>query len=370
MTLLAWGLGAAGVAAIAAIVLVPEWTSFPPDAVQLGPPATGMVQFQNGQTTQPVPQGPPPALPVSAGQPVPAGGFRNVQVLTDLAPAEFMRIQQAITDWVSPRQGCAFCHADGDFASDAKPQKVAARVMLQMTREINADFAGHVAPSGVTCFTCHRGQPVPAETWFPQSAPPVARTMSKQENWQEAADTVRKFFPDDGWAEYFVQDEPISAQSPSALPSGQVQQSIVVKRIYEMMMQMSDGMGVNCGFCHNSRSFSDWSQSTPQRWTAYDAINQTRRINNAYMLKIMDQIAMTRQRVHETSLPVLPARQSGVMDGNGLVVCATCHLSQPKPMGGANVIATYPGLVGKPTRAAALEEPASARGTLTDSRGR
>ncbi len=31
------------------------------------------------------------------------------------------------------------------------------------------------------------------------------------------------------------------------------------------MMHMSQGLGVNCNFCHNSRNFSDWSQSMPQR---------------------------------------------------------------------------------------------------------
>ena len=33
----------------------------------------------------------------------------------------------------------------------------------QMTRHINADWKTHVGATGVTCYTCHRGQPVPAE---------------------------------------------------------------------------------------------------------------------------------------------------------------------------------------------------------------
>ncbi len=346
MRLLTWGIAAAGVVALGVIVLVPEWTTFPTQAVQLGPSPTSMLVFQNGQKVEPVSQVPPPVVPVSAGQAPPAGGFKNVQVLTDVEPAEFMRMQQAITEWVSPKQGCAFCHADGDYASDAKPQKIAARLMLQMTRQINADWTNHAAPSGVTCFTCHRGQPIPAETWFPQPPRKERPLIARQQNYQEAADTVRKFFPDNGWAEYYLQGEPISAQSLSALPTGQVHATVVVKRIYEMMMQMSDGMGVNCGFCHNSRAFWDWSQSTPQRWTAHYAIDQVRQINNQYLLNLSQTIQMTRTRVHETSLPVLPAQQRGVMEGNGFVVCATCHYAQPKPMGGANVIADYPALVG------------------------
>lgn len=353
MGALTWGIAAAGVAAAAVIVLAPEWTSFPPDATQLGPPPTSMILFANGQKVQPVPQTPPAPVPApdASALAMVSGGYKNVQVLGDVPPAEFMRLQQAITEWVAPKQGCAFCHQEGDWSSDAKPQKVAARLMLQMTREINANWSNHVSPAGVTCYTCHRGQAVPAETWFPQPPKPERQFVAKQQPYVESADTVRKFFPDAGWSEYLLQDEPISAQSLSALPSGQVHATVAVKRIYEMMMQMSEGMGVNCTYCHNSRAFWDWSQSTPQRWTAHYAFEQTRAINNDYLLKLAEQIPMTRQRLHETSLPVLPAEERGVLAGNGFVVCATCHLSQPKPTGGADVISEWKSLTGPQQRA-------------------
>ena len=54
---------------------------------------------------------------------------------------------------------CTLCHVEGDFASDDKPEKTTARMMIVMTREINAKF-----PDGnthVTCFTCHRGDEHP-----------------------------------------------------------------------------------------------------------------------------------------------------------------------------------------------------------------
>ena len=54
---------------------------------------------------------------------------------------------------------CSFCHVQGDFASDEKPQKEMARKMIVMAREINANF-----PDGkihVTCYTCHRGSTEP-----------------------------------------------------------------------------------------------------------------------------------------------------------------------------------------------------------------
>ena len=61
-------------------------------------------------------------------------------------------------------QNCQFCHVQGDFASDDNPKKVMGRMMVSMTREINAKF-----PDGkqhVSCYTCHRGANMP-ETQAP-----------------------------------------------------------------------------------------------------------------------------------------------------------------------------------------------------------
>jgi len=65
---------------------------------------------------------------------------------------------------------CNFCHARNeqtnkmDFASDAKPEKTAARHMFQMTAKVNKKFfaakkdsLGLVMATGVNCNTCHRG---------------------------------------------------------------------------------------------------------------------------------------------------------------------------------------------------------------------
>ena len=346
-TYLKWAVGAGTVVGIAFVLAVPKWTAPSAAGIQVGPPPTSMLLFPQGQKAEPVSQvAPAPLPPVAPSGQLAKAVYKNVQVLGDVDQAEFMRLQEAITQWVSPKQGCGFCHAGDDWASDAKPQKIAARLMLSMTRTINADWSNHVAPAGVTCFTCHRGQPIPAETWFPQAPKKQHPHVANQQPYNEAADTVRKFFPDAGWALYFVGDENISAQSLSVEPDNQVHSFITVTRMYEMMMQLSDGMGVNCGFCHNSRAFWDWSQSTPQRWTAYYAIQQIRALNNDFLLKLADAIPMKRIRVHETTLPVLPAVEAGIQEGNGLAVCATCHYSQPKPMGGADVISTYPSLVG------------------------
>lgn len=96
--------------------------------------------------------------------------YRNTPVLGELPRAEFDRTMQAITQWVAPQAGCAHCHVDGDFASDAKPAKQTARRMLQMVQHLNADWKPHVGGEGVTCYACHRGETRPAQRWQPGDA--------------------------------------------------------------------------------------------------------------------------------------------------------------------------------------------------------
>jgi len=59
---------------------------------------------------------------------------------------------------VADKGGCNFCH-EMDRASDAKQEKVMARMRISMAKDINSKF-----PDGkehVTCFTCHRGSTMP-----------------------------------------------------------------------------------------------------------------------------------------------------------------------------------------------------------------
>lgn len=54
---------------------------------------------------------------------------------------------------------CTTCHVQGDFASDDKPEKTTARMMIAMTRDINSKFTD--GKMHVSCFTCHRGEEHP-----------------------------------------------------------------------------------------------------------------------------------------------------------------------------------------------------------------
>ena len=344
------GIGALGAAALA--VGVPDWHRPWFHGTQMAYRGTQSIQFESRAAQVPINAIVPVALPAAVeGGPKATEQYKNVKVLTDVSAAEFMRLQQAITNWVSPKEGCAFCHDTKDFSSDAKPQKLAARKMLEMTRYINSAWSTHVNPAGVTCYTCHRGQPVPAEVWWPRIPAPIKKAVDHSEPWNEAADTVTTFFPNAGFAEYYLQDNPVAAQSTTAMRTHDVGDYIVVKRIYEMMMQMSLQTGVNCGYCHNSRAFESWEQSTPMRWTGYYALRFIRDLNRNYLLPLAQVIPQQRILAHSTAMPVIPDNQRGQQPGNALLTCGTCHYRLPQPLNGANMVKDYPGLVGSSPRA-------------------
>ncbi len=339
---------------------VPQWRS-PGPSVDVGPAGQAMVQFAPTEAEAHAQNRPAPVLTPVADDPRQAtAAYKNVRVLTDLNAGDFMRVQQAMTAWVSPRQGCGFCHVGSDYASDALPQKAAARTMLAMTRHINASWRSHVGAAGVTCFSCHQGQPVPAEVWFQSPPRPHPRVSEPGDDWNEAARTVRGFFPNEGYEEYLLQATPAHGQSLTALPAGTTPSFTEVKRLYEAMMQMSDGMGVNCGYCHHSRNFADWRQSPPARWTGYSGIVMTRDLNRDYLLKLMGEDPITRWQSGNPRPLSLPARMRGAQIGNGLVDCATCHRGAPRPRDVAAPPGGFPGLSepATPLRVASAPSPA------------
>lgn len=68
---------------------------------------------------------------------------------------------------------CNFCHEEDsathhlNFASDAKPEKKTARIMMRMTENINGKYLAmlpkHDEMEKVSCGTCHRGSSTPKE---------------------------------------------------------------------------------------------------------------------------------------------------------------------------------------------------------------
>lgn len=313
----------AGAAVLAALLAGCE--PGPKETVQLGFRGTGMegvydpqnVARQVGGTE--LPDLIPPVPPTASQAP---GNWQNVQVLTDVSLAEFNRTMVAMTQWVSPEQGCAYCHVAGDFASDSIYTKVVSRQMLRMTRAINRNWTTHVGQTGVTCWTCHRGEPVPNGVWFLDR--------------------------DDQPLRHYLDRQDLRVQSASWAPSNDNRSSIKqTEYTYALMISMSRSLGVNCVYCHNSPRWSSWEQSTPQRLTALRGIRMVRAINNEYLLPLQ---------------PVFPDERLGPMGDVAKVQCSTCHQGAYKPLYGAQLARHYPALYAHGTPASS---PAPAPGDST-----
>jgi hypothetical protein len=138
--------------------------------------AAGVLSPVSTVFAQDAPQAPPAGAAPRRQMPAPT----NLQVLpkTTTGP-ELMKVMHTFEAQVGVE--CGFCHATDEtthrlnFASDAKPEKNTARVMMRMTHDINEkyltqindpDHADHPAPP-VSCGTCHRGQSMPAEFTAP-----------------------------------------------------------------------------------------------------------------------------------------------------------------------------------------------------------
>ena len=114
------------------------------------------------------------------------------------------------------------------------------------------------------------------------------------------------------------------------------------------MIHMSESLGVNCTYCHNSRSFRDWSQSSPTRTTAWHGIQMTRHLNADYL---------------EPLQGVFPANRLGVLGDAPKVACSTCHEGVYKPLYGVSMLKDYPelakagGITGVPVQPASPVAP-------------
>lgn len=91
--------------------------------------------------------------------------FKNIQVMKGVPAGRLLRIMN-VGYAASLGVECSHCHVEDYWEVDEKRQKLAAREMIVMTRDINRqiDAMKHLEgddPS-VNCATCHRGQVRPA----------------------------------------------------------------------------------------------------------------------------------------------------------------------------------------------------------------
>jgi photosynthetic reaction center cytochrome c subunit len=311
----------------------------PIDTVQTGFRGTGMELVYNPRTlekTESLHQAPAALDPADKSGPRARQVYQNVKVLGDLSVGEFTRVMVSMTQWIAPEQGCGYCHNLQNFADDSMYTKVVARRMTQMTQHLNASWKNHVADTGVTCYTCHRGQGVPNQVWFAPDDSKLAKGMLGQRNGQnEPAGSVGgSSLPKDPFTAYLQKDTPIRQISQTALPQGinsTGSSTQMTEATYGLMMHMSTGLGVNCAFCHNSRNFSDWKQSPPQRVTAYHGIRMVRELNNEFITPLTS---------------TFPRNRLGPKGDVAKVNCATCHQGAYKPLYGEPMAKLYPELQG------------------------
>lgn len=342
-----FGIGAALLPFVALLVIAffftIGWERPPIDVQQIGYRGTGMEEPNNPRDQAKLValnQVPPEIYPLDspadlADAPKASEVYENVPVLGHLPEPQFTRLMAAITEWVAPEEGCGYCHNLDNLADDSLYTKTVARRMIQMTWDVNGGWQDHVKETGVTCYTCHRGNPVPENVWVD---PEPQRFASKgMLGWNDgqnspSALTAASSLPVTGLADYLTSDAEIRIQSKAPLPTtagGATIQS--TEKTYGLMMHMADSLGVGCTYCHNTQSFGSWELSPPPRLTAWHGIQMVRDLNAAYLSPLAD---------------TLPAERLGPSGDVPKASCATCHQGVFKPLYGASMLGEYPSLAG------------------------
>ena len=320
-----------GVAVVAILYTWPLSTS----TLQTGPRGTGMevVKF-NSQLTAPDPgiagfiSSDP--VPPEAGDARARFAIENAEpLLGDLTEANYTRLVDAMRDWTG---------IPTLFDGEETYQTVVARRMIEMTQNINENWDGHVNANkqvGVTCYTCHRGQPVPSDIWFKLS--PVnsaAQGWSANQNRTTSQSTYSSL-PSDALEKYLLENEVIAVHDlesrVAGIPGKDGYPGIQhAERTYAFMNYIADSLGVNCTFCHNTRAFYDGAQVTPQWGTESLGIQMVQELNQEYLVPLKDQYPPERLGPKQADAPK--------------AACKTCHKGYQQPLQGTNVIADWPEL--------------------------
>lgn len=330
----------------------------PKNSEQVGYRGAGMVQTTDPQTvavSAAIPA-PPYATPDDSG-PRASEVYQNVPVLGGASAERFNHLMAALNTWIVPANlppeqgGCNYCHNPANMASDEKYTKIVARRMLQMTQAINANWSSHVGAAGVTCYTCHRGNAVPQYN-FVNDGPTPRNITGRHPGGQNRPNASAAYASlPGGLGAYLAMDTPARVGGNAAIRYQLPRQGASLQATegtYGIMMHMSQALGVNCTFCHNSQAFRDWNQSRPQRATAWYGIRMARDINNTYITPLAS---------------VFPPNRLGPHGDPLKTNCQTCHQGQNKPLGGVAMLNDYPILRGpSPSAGAVPAAPAPAPG--------
>jgi photosynthetic reaction center cytochrome c subunit len=316
---------------VLAIVTLTACERPPVDSKQTGYRGTGMDQINNPRTQEQLAKinEMPASVPASPDGPKAGAVYQNVKVLGNLSTAQFGAFMVSMTTWVAPKEGCAYCHNVQNFADDSLYTKTVARRMIQMNQQINSNWSDHVKVTGVTCYTCHRGNNIPQNVWFnPVEKQGGGMLGNKNGQNDPLVGSAYASLPNNSFGSYFLANSSAARViGDTALPTGHKATLQSTENVYGVMSHMSHSLGVNCTYCHNSRAFSSWEQSTPQRVQAWYGIQMLKDLNTNYM----DSLAST-----------FPDNRKGPGGDVAKANCATCHQGVNKPLLGQSMLKDYP----------------------------
>lgn len=329
--------GVVGTAVVAATALVVLGQPYATESLQTGPRGTGMsVPEFKADLDQPDP-GIEGFLATTSAPVVPQGGERLARAarenvppgLEDLTVENYDRLLEAMRAWT----GIPDLFDDPDSY-----QTAVGHVMISMVQNLNENWDGHVNANkevGVTCYTCHRGEPVPSDIWFKQT--PVNMAAEGWSAVQNRATPLSSFtsLPSDALEAYLLNYEIIGVHDLESRVAGIPGQDGYpgiqhAERTYAFMNYIANSLGVNCTFCHNTRAFYDGAQVSLQWSTETLGIQMVQELNETYLVPL------------EGLYP--PERLGPKLADAPKAACRTCHKGYQQPLQGTNVIADWPEL--------------------------
>jgi hypothetical protein len=226
---------------------------------------------------------PPPSAssPTTPSQPAPAAPMKPLLAEDVYQHVEIFKGKPAGTVLIAMNAlrgllgvDCTHCHTQYDWANESKPAKLKARQHFQMIRFINHNYFAD--KNAASCWTCHRGQAVPAA--FQRDPAAIARATKLMNIPPDAADKP---------AEQVFKN----IRTFKGVPAG---------RLPVVMTLFTTSLGVDCKHCHAGDSYA--SDDKPEKEKA-------------------------RQMLTVVSKGILRE----FYGGNGPVTCYSCHQGHVKP---------------------------------------
>ncbi|MEI8166617.1 MAG: photosynthetic reaction center cytochrome c subunit family protein, partial [Chloroflexales bacterium] len=296
----------------------------------------------------------------------------NAQVLTGLTTAE---IWTYMVQYVAGGLGvsCQYCHDITNFAADTFPQKVAARNMMRMVKDLNTKFIGQLPNwrgNYIRCATCHNNTPLSHEAVAPQfikSVPPIQVTVDPLDatgapitdpalkpvairNQVALQDAVLYYIYNyQVWKPFDGTDGSGRGSLALTYTGGRTQDQVTINQ--NVMNNNAWALGVGCNFCHNSRNFMAFELNAAG--PANNVVYGYNKLKAQVMLQMTTYIAQNWTTFGAIPKPAIPTALEGGASKfsyqtlNGQIYnvpgCFTCHGGVNVPLRSINQATIPPG---------------------------